>query len=89
MFGSIQIHANPQDWDGYTELNPPLPPAKDSTTEENDMAEMANITGHWDERLTSFQKLILIKCFKEEKVRDINNQYHYILLSFSGCICSW
>ena len=36
---------------------------------------MPHITGHWDERLTSFQKLILIKCFKEEKVRDTNTQY--------------
>ena len=59
-----QIHANPEDWDGYTELNPPTPPV----TNEECEGDAATITGHWDSRLTSFQKLIMIKAFKEEKV---------------------
>lgn len=62
--GRLEIHANPQDWDGYTEPNPPaLQPA----SEEGDAPP---VSGHWDERLTSFQKLIMVKCFKEEKVRN-------------------
>ena len=57
--GRLEVHANPQNWDGYTEPNP-------SPSAHED--EKHSICGHWDERLTSFQKLIMIKCFKEEKV---------------------
>lgn len=63
--GRLEIHANQQDWVGYTEPNPP---PLQSTVEEGEDVSMC---GHWDERLTSFQKLIMIKCFKEEKVRHI------------------
>ena len=62
-----QIHANPEDWDGYTELNPPPP----FVTSEESEGDAAPITGHWDSRLTSFQKLIMIKAFKEEKVTHV------------------
>ena len=58
--GRLEIHANPQEWEGYMDN----PPAAQPTPDEGD----APICGHWDERLTSFQKLIMIKCFKEEKV---------------------
>lgn len=58
----LQINANPPDWDGYSEPNPPSP---QPPPEEG---EAPPITGHWDERLTSFQKLIMVKGFKEEKV---------------------
>ena len=58
----LQVHANPPDWDGYPEPSPPPP---QPATEEG---EAPPVTGHWDKRLTSFQKLIMIKCFKEEKV---------------------
>lgn len=59
----MQVNVNPPDWDGYTEPNPPpLPEDKDKE------GEAPPITGHWNERLTSFQKLIMVKCFMEEKV---------------------
>ncbi len=68
-----QIAANPPDWDGYTEPDPPPPqPPKEEGRGEGEgegEAEVPPITGHWDERLTSFQKLIMVKCFKEEKVQ--------------------
>ena len=64
--GRVEVHANPQDWDGYTEPNPPPPSSpQQSSTEESDFPSTC---GHWEERLTSFQKLIMIKCFEEEKV---------------------
>ena len=59
---TFQINANPPDWDGYSELNPPPPQPP------NEEGEIPPITGHWNERLTSFQKLAMVKCFKEEKV---------------------
>ena len=73
--GKLEIHANPQDWDGYTEPNPPN---LQSTTEEGDDI---SICGHWDERLTSFQKLIMIKCFKEEKVEYNCDHFTAIFLN--------
>lgn len=59
--GRLEVDANPRNWDGYIESNPPFPPSVPEDEEHS-------ICGHWDERLTSFQKLIMIKCFKEEKV---------------------
>lgn len=64
--GRLEFSANPQDWEGYTEPNPPPLP---SAPEEGD--DEPSICGHWDERLSSFEKLIMIKCFKEEKVIQI------------------
>lgn len=60
--GRQEVHGNPPDWDGYTEPSPPPP---EPAPEEG---EAASYCGHWDERLTDFQKLIMIKCFEEEKV---------------------
>lgn len=42
---------------------PPLNP--DST---DDRVDDGKVKGHWDMRLTAFQKLIFIKTFEEEKV---------------------
>ena len=60
--GRVEVHANPQDWDRYTEPNPPPLPA---SSEDLDTPA---VCGHWEERLSSFQKLIMVKCFEEEKV---------------------
>ena len=52
------MRANPEEYDGYIE--PPPFNAEEPPTE--------GPIGHWDERLTDFQKLIMVKVFLEEKV---------------------
>ena len=64
--GRLEVHANPEEWEGYSS-DPPT--AAQPTPDEG---EEPPISGQWDQRLTSFQKLIMIKCFKEEKV----NHHH-------------
>ena len=69
-----QVYANPPDWDGYTDLDPPPPPSPPLPTDgEEGGAQEAppTLRGHWDKRLTSFQKLIMTKAFKEEKVEKL------------------
>ncbi|KAK6493365.1 dynein heavy chain 6 [Huso huso] len=57
--GRLEININPESWKGYvSELPPYRPDDKDTNV----------IRGQWNERLTVFQKLILIKSFVEEKV---------------------
>ena len=56
VFLHLQVHANPPNWDGYPDPSPP--PAQPANEE-------GAVTGHWDRRVTSFHKLIMIK---EEKV---------------------
>ncbi|XP_055488365.1 LOW QUALITY PROTEIN: dynein axonemal heavy chain 6-like [Leucoraja erinacea] len=60
--GRLDLSINPSTWGGYVSR---LPPYKPVPQEEVDGYV---IRGHWDERLTMFQKLILIKGFMEEKV---------------------
>ncbi|XP_067839723.1 dynein axonemal heavy chain 6 [Heptranchias perlo] len=60
--GRLDIEINPPSWRRYMSKLPPYPPAP-----EADDAEYV-VIGHWNERLSMFQKLILIKCFMEEKV---------------------
>lgn len=43
-------------------VRPPTPNEGEEPDEQDEPI------GHWEERLTSFQKLILVKNFKEEKV---------------------
>ncbi|XP_037101848.1 dynein heavy chain 6, axonemal [Syngnathus acus] len=59
--GSFETSFNPENWEGYVSELPPL-----DTSEEGKQKD--GIRGHWNERLTSFQKLVLIKSFMEEKV---------------------
>lgn len=65
--GRLEVHANPEEWEGYS--NDPPAAAAQPTTDEEDAPV---ISGQWNERLSSFQKLIMVKCFKEEKV-----SYHF------------
>ncbi|XP_066474528.1 dynein axonemal heavy chain 6 [Tiliqua scincoides] len=51
--GQLEIHINPEDWEGYD-------------PEIQKKNEAGNVIP-WDARLTIFQKLILVKCFVEEK----------------------
>ena len=61
----LQVEANPDDWEGYGPL-PPEPSGEDTYKE-------GVARGHWDLRLTSFQKLMFIKSFQEEMVSATNS----------------
>ena len=39
----------------------------------------APVFGQWNERLTSFQKLIMVKCFREEKVFFLSGSVQLLL----------
>ncbi|KAJ0037224.1 hypothetical protein NL108_018608 [Boleophthalmus pectinirostris] len=56
----FQASLNPETWEGYVKDLLPL--------EESNRTKEGGVKGHWNERLGSFQKLILIKCLMEEKV---------------------
>lgn len=60
---STQVNVNPSNPEDYPKHDPPAP---QPTTEGG---EPPPLTGHWDERLNSFQKLIMVKAFREEKVQ--------------------
>ena len=62
----LQIRANPEEDSGYG----PEPPAPDPA-EDQEQIDDGTVKGHWDQRLTSFQKLMFIKVFKEEKVISV------------------
>ena len=60
-----QVAANPKSHPDYG----PLPPEPEPRRHGDDPPkDDGKIKGHWDKRLTSFQKLIFIKAFQEEKV---------------------
>jgi len=68
----LKVRANPASWRGYDPL-PPEPVFKDSAeTEEgkpgSEKGRDVKLKGHWNLRLSSFQKLVFIKTFEEEKV---------------------
>eukprot|EP00071_Canis_lupus_P026518 XP_022260075.1 dynein heavy chain 6, axonemal [Canis lupus familiaris] len=58
--GSFETYINPYEWGGYSKMK----------EEEEFMAQEKETKSHnyWHPVLSSFQKLILIKCCKEEKV---------------------
>ncbi|XP_047601385.1 dynein axonemal heavy chain 6 isoform X2 [Lutra lutra] len=58
--GSFETYINPAEWEGYSKMK----------AEEELMTQEKEIKSHnsWHPVLSSFQKLILIKCCKEEKV---------------------
>ncbi|XP_062296546.1 dynein axonemal heavy chain 6 [Scomber scombrus] len=60
-FGRFQASINPENWEGYVSELPPLGESKEGKQE-------SGIRGYWNERLGTFQKLVLIKSFMEEKV---------------------
>ncbi|XP_064645339.1 dynein axonemal heavy chain 6-like [Lineus longissimus] len=61
--GDLVIRPNPEKADEYGPV-PPEPNCEPGIpTEEN-----GKVKGHWDKRLSQFQKLVLTKAFKEEKV---------------------
>jgi dynein heavy chain, axonemal len=56
----FQVRANPIESPAYG----PLPPEPT----EADLSDRTNLKGHWNMRLSSFQKLLFVKSFEEEKV---------------------
>uniref|UniRef100_A0A452TJF6 Dynein axonemal heavy chain 6 n=1 Tax=Ursus maritimus TaxID=29073 RepID=A0A452TJF6_URSMA len=60
QIGSFETYINPAEWGGYSKMK----------AEEEFMTQEKEIKSHdsWHPVLSSFQKLILIKCCKEEKV---------------------
>ncbi|KYO35065.1 hypothetical protein Y1Q_0000966 [Alligator mississippiensis] len=60
--GCLDVHINPEAWEGYdSELS-----YHSSQVEEEKKEGLTK--GPWDTRLSMFQKLIIVKCFMEEKV---------------------
>ncbi|XP_029949300.1 dynein heavy chain 6, axonemal [Salarias fasciatus] len=57
--GRFQASFNPETWEGYVSDLPPLGPSNEEEKE---------VKGGWNEKLGTFQKLVLIKSFMEEKV---------------------
>ena len=62
-FGDIEISLNPLEASEYVEIGP-LP----DNVEEFRASNPDTIIGHWNLRLSEFQKIILIKCFSEENI---------------------
>lgn len=60
IVGDLTVYANLPQWEKYGPL-PPVP-------KEGEETKKGAAKGHWDKRLTTFQKLIFIKAFKDEKV---------------------
>ena len=58
----FQVNVNPSNPGEYPVQDTPPP----QPTPEG---EAPPLVGHWDDRLSSFQKLIMVKAFREEKVR--------------------
>ena len=72
---------NPEDFDGYEEPPPYVEPAKEEGEKEEERGGAPQgIRGHWDKRLTAFQKLCLLKTFKEEQVRTCVNRTLVLLI---------
>lgn len=61
LLGHFQASINPETWKDYVSELPPLGESKAEKKE-------SRIKGYWNERLGTFQKLVLIKSFMEEKV---------------------
>ncbi|XP_076873752.1 dynein axonemal heavy chain 6 isoform X2 [Brachyhypopomus gauderio] len=61
QLGRLEVSLNPEQWEGYVM---DLPPYSEDTPAEHH----PEVRGHWNERLGSFQKLLLIKSFSEEQV---------------------
>ncbi|XP_071788570.1 dynein axonemal heavy chain 6-like isoform X3 [Asterias amurensis] len=69
--GRLEVTPNPASWEGYGPVPPPYEPPPPPAEGEDPPAAVEDdgkVKGHWNDRLTSFQKLMLVKCFMEEKV---------------------
>ena len=73
--GIVQAKANPDTTDEYGPE-----PAEPTVGGDRDDYEEGKVRGHWDKRLTSFQKLIFIKAFSEEKVSKKEKRFLCFLI---------
>ena len=62
------MNANPAESKDYGP-EPAVPTQQQVQEELEKDDDGSSIKGHWQERLSSFQKLVFIKAFQEEKVR--------------------
>ncbi len=69
--GCFQASINPEKWEGFASQSLPLRESEE---------EKQEIRDGWNERLGSFQKLVLIKSFMEEKVGPEEVWERYLLL---------
>ena len=60
-YACLQVRANPEKDQGYGPM-PAVP------TKGQELQYDGKVKGHWDTRLTAFQKLLFIKAHKNEKV---------------------
>lgn len=76
--GELEIRLNPKESPDYSVpepppyTRPPTPKGDESPEPEDD------VVGHWEERLSSFQKLILVKNFKEEML--VNSVTDFVMM---------
>lgn len=69
--GEVKVRANPDSDPSYGPLPPEPPPLKDDQQQQVDEKPPKYdgiVKGHWNQRLTGFQKLVFIKAFEEESV---------------------
>ena len=70
--GDVTVSANPKSDPGYgpmpSEPPPRKPPNEEEEGEKKEQKYDGAIKGHWDKRLTNFQKLIFVKAFAEDRV---------------------
>lgn len=67
------MHANPVSYEGYGPEPAAPPDDQDGIPVDDGKAK-----GHWDKRLTGFQKMMFIKAFQEEKVNSLDILLHII-----------
>ena len=70
FFPRSQLYGNEEKDPAYGPAPSAPEPLPDTVEEimQQQSAEVAGVKGHWDIRLTSFQKLLFVKAFREEKV---------------------
>ncbi|XP_071942686.1 dynein axonemal heavy chain 6-like [Antedon mediterranea] len=67
--GRLQVRVNPEKWAMYGPVPPPYVPPQEADGEQAAQpVDDGKVKGHWNERLTSFQRLMMVKAFMEEKV---------------------
>jgi len=81
----LKVRANPEKWKYYKPLPPPPVFETPEEIEEEDrppaIKNLDKLKGHWDLRLTGFQKLIFVKTFEEEKVCYTSTEIAIVLQS--------
>ena len=64
----FKVRANPESWEGYDPVTSETSLKEWKETEDSKPGQVGKVKGHWNVRLSIFQKLVFIKAFQEEKV---------------------